>query len=88
MIRSDPATVGKIDKLLRTIEQCYPPEQAEYAYEHVEEARIYLLGAMPGELQWSLELARKTLEGMPKSASCRTARKMLDDFRKGDVSHN
>lgn len=88
MIRSDPATVGKIDKLLRTIERCYPPEQAEYAYEHVEEARVYLLGAMPGELQWSLELARNTLERMPKGESCRTARKMLNDFRKDYFRHN
>ena len=71
-------TPEKLDDLLSVIDHCSPPEEAEYAHQHIQEARTYLLGAMPMEFACVLELARCTLERMNDDQARRTAKKMLD----------
>jgi hypothetical protein len=69
--------VDKLDALLVAINRCEPAEEAEFAYEHIQEARTYVLGAMPRECEWTLELARRTMARMPASKALTRARKLL-----------
>lgn len=74
--------VENLDALLVAVDRCQPSDQAEFAHEHIQEARIYVLGAMPRECEWSLELARKTLASMPASEDRQKAQKMLENLRR------
>ena len=69
--------IQQLDGLLALIDQCSPLDEAEYAHEHIQEARMYLLGEMPGEYQHALRLAKDTLRRMNKSATLERARQIL-----------
>lgn len=69
--------VHKLDELLKVIGRCSPPEEAEAAHEHIQEARTYLLGGMPYEYEMSLEMARKSLKRMARTGPRREAEEML-----------
>ena len=72
----------RLDELITVIDHCSPPDQAEYAHEHIQEARTYLLGAMPTEFHCTLELARYTLGQMNDTEALQSAKKMLDGLCK------
>ena len=69
--------LNKLDQLLIAIGHCSPPDEVEFAQEHINEARTYLLGAMPGEFGMSLELARESLSRMDDTATRQEAQKLL-----------
>jgi hypothetical protein len=73
--------VEKLDALLAVVDRCEPADEAEFAHEHIQEARTYALGAMPQECEWSLTLAQKTLAAMPDTEECARAKRMLADLR-------
>lgn len=75
--------IEELDALLAAVDRCEPADQAEFAHEHIQDARIYVLGAMPRECEWSLELAQRTLAGMPASPESRRARDMLAEVFPG-----
>ena len=69
--------IERLDALLVAIDRCGPADQAEFAHEHIQEARTYALGAMPQECEWNLQLARRTLAHMPASVESKRAQEML-----------
>ncbi|MGD1092613.1 MAG: hypothetical protein ABSB35_11570 [Bryobacteraceae bacterium] len=75
---------NKLDRLLITIEHCSPPDEAEFAREHINEARTYLLGAMPTEFRVSLELARESLSRMNATKARQEAQKLLATISRMD----
>lgn len=78
--------LDNLDELLAAIDQCSPADEAEFAHEHINEARTYLLGAMPVEFAVSLELARETLARMNDSEPQRKAQKLLASLLKNGGS--
>jgi len=53
------AEVGKIDALLALLGECQESQVTRIAGEHLQGARIYLLGAMTNEYKVNLDLARQ-----------------------------
>lgn len=74
---TNPQELQKIDELLVVIDRCSPQDEAEFAHEHIQEARTYLLGAMPTEFKCTLDLAGKTLARMNDTEARRNAQKIL-----------
>ena len=76
----------ELDELLGLVDHCLPGGEAEYAHEHVWEARTYLLGAMPGEFRYSLELTEETLARMEDSEDRRHAQEIVASLLR-DAEH-
>lgn len=72
-----PPDVPKLDELLLATDECFPTDEAEMAREHVQEARTYLLGAMPIEYRWTLNLARQSIGRLRKTEASRRAEAIL-----------
>jgi hypothetical protein len=72
--------LDQFDELLKTIEQCSPAREAEFASERIREARTYLRGGMPYEYEWALEVTRRALTRMKDTKRRRKAQEMLHDL--------
>lgn len=72
----------KLDELLAVIDRCSPADQAEFALEHIHEARTYLLGAMPNEFGLTLKLAREALARMDDTEPRRKAESIVASLSK------
>ena len=70
-------SLHKLDEVLALVDHCSPAEEAELAHEHVQQARAYLLGAMPEEFSLNVELAKRTLARMEHTPDCGNAQKIL-----------
>ena len=70
----------QVDEILAVLEHCSPAEEADYVREHVQNARTYLLGAMPAEFNESIELARQAMHLLEDSESLRAAQKILSEL--------
>jgi len=57
--------VDELDQLLSLLAEEPQSEACRNAHEHVQGARQYLLGAMLGECQLNLELARRSAARIP-----------------------
>lgn len=71
---------NRINDLLSLLAQCADSPSKQLAREHLECARVYLLGAMNAEYSMSLDLIRKAVSGIPEDPARKDARRILDDL--------
>jgi hypothetical protein len=75
--------VARLDNILALLAEAPPSEEVGFVQEHIQAARTYLLGSMPVESEWSLELARHAAHHIPDRATRAKVQAMLGAFPAG-----
>jgi hypothetical protein len=72
--------VARLDDMLALLAEVPPSAEVEKVQEHIQGARNYLLGSMPVESDWNLELARHAARYIPDRAARAKVHAMLADL--------
>ncbi|HLH42883.1 MAG TPA: hypothetical protein VKV74_07850 [Bryobacteraceae bacterium] len=73
--------LARLDQILAFLADAPRTDAVLSAQEHLQFARSYLLGAMPEEMELSLAMAERAIEGMEDRRMRRQALDLLEEVR-------
>jgi hypothetical protein len=73
--------LSKLDQLLEFLADAPEDEECRNAQEHLQSAHSYLLGAMPGEFELSLQMAEEAISAITRRDVRIQAERLLHEVR-------